>query len=207
ARLGIAERDRAKATLAAPFDGVISLRDVDPFVELSAGQPIFQIDSEGAFEVALSIPDTVVGQLNIGGPVTVETTGSDLCGCTGRITEIGAAAGVANAVPVTATLLDAPNGVLPGMAVEAAVAFDAGAASRGFLVPLVAIAPGDDEARGYVFKFDAAAGVVRRTAVTGAGVIDGNFIGVADGVAAGDVIAAAGVSLLRDGQPVTLLSR
>ncbi|MEM6490582.1 MAG: efflux RND transporter periplasmic adaptor subunit, partial [Pseudomonadota bacterium] len=33
ARLGIAERDRAKATLAAPFDGVISLRDVDPFVE------------------------------------------------------------------------------------------------------------------------------------------------------------------------------
>ncbi len=206
-RLGLIERDRANARLMAPFDGVISSRDVDPFVEVQRGQTVFQLDSEGAFEVEVSIPDSVVGRLTVGMPVTVAAPTVAGCGCTGRITEIGTTAGTANAVPVKAAILESPGGLLPGMAVEAGLVLSDDAGSQGFLVPLVAIAPGDQNARGYVFKYDAANSVVRKTPIVGEGGVSGNLIGVTEGVEPGDVIAAAGVSFLRDGQPVKLLGQ
>ena len=204
-RLGLIERDRSNARLMAPFDGVISLRDVDPFVEVQSGQTVLRLDSEGAFEVELSIPDSVIGRLTIGAPVTVAATTVAGCGCKGRITEIGTTAGAANAVPVKAAILESPGGLLPGMAVEAGLLLSDEAGSQGFLVPLVAIAPADANARGYVFKYDAENGVVRKTPIVGEGGVSGNLIGVTEGVEPGDIVAAAGVSFLRDGQPVKLL--
>ena len=108
---------------------------------------------------------------------------------------------------MTAAINEAPNGLLPGMAVEASVILTDDGGPRGFLVPLVAIAEGDENARGYVFKFDPQAGVVRRTAVRGDGSVSGNLVSIDEGVAAGDIIAAAGVSFLRDGQRVTLMGQ
>ncbi len=204
-RLGLAERDLSNAGLEAPFDGVIAVRDIEPFVEVSKGQTILQLDSDGALEIDLSIPDSVVSQLSVGAPITIEALTVAGCGCTGRITEIGAAAGAANAVPITAAILTSPGGLLPGMAVEASVVLANNDGPRGFLAPLVAIAPGDDTAQGYVFKYDSANGVVRKTPVQGAGVVSGNLVSIGEGVEAGDIIAAAGVSFLRDGQRVKLL--
>lgn len=206
-RLGIADRDAANANLTAPFDGVISLRDVEPFVEVSKGEAIFQIDSEGALEVELSIPDSVISRLVAGTPVMIEASTIAGCGCPGRITEVGVAAGSANAVPVTAAILESPGGLIPGMAVEASIMLSNRDGPRGFLVPLVAVAAGDDQSRGYVFKYDPAEGVVRRTAIKSEGIISGNLISVAEGVGAGDIVAGAGVSFLRDGQKVKLLGQ
>ena len=78
-RLGLAERDLSNTRLTAPFDGIIAVRDVEPFVEISKGQAILQIDSEDTFEVELSIPDSVVGRLSIGTPVAIEA--STVAGC------------------------------------------------------------------------------------------------------------------------------
>ena len=114
-RLGIAERELANARLVAPFDGVISLRDIEPFVEVQRGEPILQIDSEGALEVDLDVADSAVGRLVTGAPVTIDALPVAGCGCTGRVTEIGVTAGAANAVPVTAAILESPGGLLPGM--------------------------------------------------------------------------------------------
>ena len=127
------------------------------------------------------------------------------CGCDGRITEIGVASGAANAVQVTAVLSNPRDGILPGMSAEVDIPLTGGAEQTGFLVPLTAISPGDEKASGYVFVFDADAKVVRRTAVTpGDGVLE-NLVAVSSGVGAGDIVASAGVSFLRDGQTVKLL--
>ena len=206
-RLGLAERDQNNARLIAPFDGIIALRDVEPFTEVTTGQTIFQIDSEGSFEVELSIPDSVISRVKLGAPITVEARNVAGCGCAGRITEIGSTTGAANTVPVKAALLERVDGLLPGMAVEANLILSGNTGPRGYLLPLVAIAPGDETAPGYVFKFDAEAGVVRKTAVQAGETVSGNLVEVANGIDAGDVIAAAGVSFLRDGQRVTLMSR
>ncbi|MFT6581200.1 MAG: RND family efflux transporter MFP subunit [Alphaproteobacteria bacterium] len=194
-------------TLRAPFDGVISNREIEPFAEVAIGKTAFQLDSKGAYKVELEVPDTVVGQISVGAPVTVEIRSVKGCGCKARVTEIAAVSGAANAVTVTATILESPDGLLPGAAVEASIAFARrDGDNRGFLVPLVAIAPGDGEARGYVFKYDAETGMVKKTEVSGK-YASGNMIGVSKGVAAGDIIAAAGVSFLRDGQRVKLMGQ
>jgi len=205
-RLGLAERDLANSRLIAPFDGSIATRNIDPFVEIAVGQEAFRLDSEGALEVDLSIPDTIIGRLSIGTPVIVETRTVGGCGCRGRVTEIGSASGTANAVPVTAAILENPDGLLPGSAVEVSVLLADERLDRGYMVPLVAIAPGDDEAMAYVFKFDTEAGQVKRTPVQVENTISGNLVEVSEGVGAGDVIAAAGVSFLRDGQTVRLMN-
>lgn len=206
-RLGIAERDRTNSSLTAPFDGVIAVRDVEPFVDVSPGQTVFQLDSDGAFEVNLSVPDKVVRRLAIGAPLAIDVRTVPGCGCTGRISEIGAASSEANAVSVTGAVLQGASGLLPGMAAEVGVQLASDGGPRGLLVPLVAIAAGDDAARGYVFKYDADEGVVRKTPIKGSGSIDGNLVAVTEGVDAGDIVAAAGVSFLRDGQRVKLMGQ
>ncbi|MGF1551231.1 MAG: efflux RND transporter periplasmic adaptor subunit [Paracoccaceae bacterium] len=204
-RLGTAERALNRATLTAPFDGLIASREVEPFQDVAAGQALFRINAEGAREAVVSVSDSVVGRVPLGASVTVDVATVAGCGCTGRIIEIGAAAEAANAVPVRVAILDGPDGLLPGMVAEVAITLDGGAAEAGFLVPLSAIAPGDEAARGYVFVFDQDAGVVRRTPVQGGeGAVD-NLVAVVEGVAPGDVVASAGVSFLRDGQAVRLM--
>lgn len=206
-RLGLVDRDLSKSTLRAPFDGVIVSRDLEPFTEISRGEPVLRLDSEGSMEVNISVSDAVVERIVAGAPVTIKASTVSGCGCEGRITEIGAQAGTANTVPVTAVVTRSAAGLIPGMGVEVGVALQQDEIARGYLVPIQSIAPGDDAAQGYVFKFDPDSGVVRRTPISGSSVVDGNLVGVSEGVAAGDIVAAAGVSFLRDGQKVTLLQR
>ncbi|MEM8992792.1 MAG: efflux RND transporter periplasmic adaptor subunit [Pseudomonadota bacterium] len=204
-RLGTAERNLRNATLTAPFDGLIASRDVEPFQEVASGQSLFQINSDGALEVIISVSDAVVNRLVPGATATVDVPTVAECGCTARIIEIGTASGTANTVTVKAALLDGPPSLLPGMSTEVTVALDGTGDDDGFLIPLTAIAAGDEAAPGYVFIFDPDARVVRKTPVRGGDSALDNLVSVVEGVSAGDVVAAAGVSFLRDGQTVKLL--
>ncbi len=204
-RLSIAERNLANSTLTAPFNGKIAERSVEPFQEASAGQTLFLINAEGALEIDISVSDSIVSRLNAGATVTVNVPNSDGCGCTARITEIGTASGAANAVTVTAALLDGPAALLPGMSAEVQVPLGQAEGDAGFLIPLTAIAPGDDEAGGYVFLSDADEEVVKRTPISSGDGLSGNLVAIVGDIQAGDIIAAAGVSFLRDGQRVKLL--
>lgn len=206
-RLGIAERELAKASLLAPFDGVIAERNIEPFIEVSRGETVLRIDSEGTMEIEFSVSDSVVDRLSVGATISIEASSVNGCGCEGRVSEIGSQASAANVVPVTAVVTKSNAGLIPGMGVEVGVKLSDTSNNQGYLVPLVAIAPGDEQARGYVFKFDADAGVVRKVPVTGGGGVNGNFVGLSEGVQAGDIVAAAGISFLRDGQPVKLMDQ
>jgi len=74
---------------------------------------------------------------------------------------------------------------------------------EGFLIPFAA-ARAEPEDRFSVFVYDAQSSTVARRPVRTGGVRD-NEIAVLEGLQEGDIIATAGVSFLRDGQPVTLL--
>ena len=118
---------------------------------------------------------------------------------------MGSASGSANAVTVRASILDAPAGLIPGMAAQVSVRLSGGEGDRGYLVPLVALAPGDENANSYIFRFDPDSRTVVKTPVTGGTGIQGQLVEIREGVNAGDIIASAGVSFLRDGQSVKLL--
>lgn len=65
-QLSIAERDLKNTRLAAPFDGFISSRTVDPHVEISLGEELFRIDAEGDLEVEIRIPENLVSFVSMG---------------------------------------------------------------------------------------------------------------------------------------------
>lgn len=208
-KLGTAERNLRETRLLAPFDGLIASQNVEQFQEVQGGEAIFQINADGALEVDISIPDVIVGRIAPGAPVRIDVNANAKCGCEGRISEIGVASGAANAVTVTAVLADPADGLLPGMAAEVGVILSGGEDSPGYLVPITAIAPGDEPSTGFVFVYDPESSTVRKTAVTnntrrGGGVVE-NLIPIGEGVSAGDIVASAGVSFLRDGQTVKLL--
>lgn len=210
-KLASAERNLGETKLRAPFDGLIASRNIEEFQEVPAGSAVFQINADGALEVDIAVPDRIVGRIAAGAPAEIDVTAVPGCGCTGRISEVGVASGAANAVTVTAIVTDPAPGLLPGMAAEVGVRLVGGTENVGFLVPITAIAPGDDQAQGYVFVYDPDTGTVRRTPISGdrsgdprQGVFE-NLVPVGNGVGAGDIVAAAGVSFLRDGQTVKLM--
>ena len=96
---------------------------------------------------------------------------------------------------------------MPGASAIATVLFAGRGTARGYLIPIVAVAAGEDGNTdgAYIFKYSADKGTVSRIRIK-AGEGRDNLIEVTDGVQLGDVIAAAGVSFLRDGQKVKLLA-
>jgi RND family efflux transporter MFP subunit len=204
-KLNLAKRDLEKTELVAPFDGVIAAKHADPFQEVARGEKIFDIYIEGAMEVVLSIPETQIGDLYLGLPAEVTFPADRIEPTAGRVSEIGSSASEANAFPVKVALVDAPASVLPGMTAEASLLLGGEDDETTYLIPFSAIAPGEESGRGYVFVFDQTSSTVTRRPVRGAGVRD-NRVLISEGIAAGDIVAVAGVSFLRDGQKVKLLS-
>ncbi|WP_417320191.1 efflux RND transporter periplasmic adaptor subunit [Emcibacter sp.] len=204
-RLNSAIRNHKNATLRAPFEGVIAERSIEPFTEIATGQTAFLINSQGALEVTILVPAKLISRLAIGQPVSVSSNSVSSCGCEARITEIGSAAEVTNAVAVKATLYDPPAALLPGTAAEATIALAGQDSNRGYLVPLVAISPAQASGGAFVFKYVEETGTVKKVQIKGTAGRD-NLIAVTQGVEPGDILAAAGVSFLRDGQKVKLLN-
>ncbi len=203
-RLNLARRDLEKTVLEAPFDGVIANKFVDPFQEVARGEKLFEIYAEGAMEVVVSVPENAIGEVYLGLPAEIAFPSEQVESQKGRVSEVGSVAGDANAFPVKVALADPPESVLPGMTADVALLLGESGARTSYLVPVSAIAAGDEPGQGYVFVFDAETSTVNRTEIKGKGVQD-NRVNITEGVAPGDVIAVAGVSFLRDGQQVKLM--
>jgi len=204
-KLNLARRDLEKTVLRAPFDGVIAARQADPFQEVARGEKIFDIYIEGAMQVRLSVPETVIHQFNVGLPATISFPNEKIPPQEGRISEVGTVATEANAFTIKVALTSPPAELRPGMTAEATLLLGNETGEQTFLLPLSAIAPGDEPGRGYVFLFDEATSTVKKTPVRGAGGVRDDEVLIAEGVAAGDTVAVAGVSFLHDGQRVKLL--
>ncbi len=205
-KVNLAKRDLRLTELRAPYVGSISKKHIDAFVEVKTGQPVYDIEAIGALEVRFDIPETIISRISLGMPTTVRFPTAQDRILQARITEIGSAAGTANAFPVKAGLVDPPAEVRSGMTTENTILLKEEGAESGFLVPLAAIAPADQPGQGYAFVYDAATQTVKKTLVKGTGGTD-NFTNIYEGIKAGDIIAVAGVTFLSDGQKVKLMQQ
>ena len=75
---------------------------------------------------------------------------------------------------------------------------------QGFIVPFQALLPAPEPDRGFAFVYDPQTSTVKKTAVSSRGSEDKEAI-IYEGLAAGDIIAVAGVSFLADGMKVKLM--
>ena len=200
----LARRDLDKTILRAPFDGVIASKFVDPFQEVARGEKVFEIYREGAMEVVVSVPETMIGRIHLGLPADIGFPSEQVQSLTGEVSEVGTAASEANAYPVKVALADPPERVLPGMVAEVTFVLDADRGVPSYLVPVSAIVAGDSPDQGYVFLYDRETSTVKKTEIGRRGV-QGNQLRVSDGVAPGDAVVVSGVTFLSDGQKVKLM--
>jgi multidrug efflux pump subunit AcrA (membrane-fusion protein) len=94
--------------------------------------------------------------------------------------------------------------VKPGMTAEASLTITEEDRKPGYLVPIQAILPSKEPNRGFAFVYDPETSRVKKTQVRSRGTEQKKVI-VDEGLAAGDIIAVAGVSFLADGMEVKLM--
>lgn len=207
-KLKLAKRDLRLTVLVAPFDGSIAARSVDPFVKVLPGTKLFEINAEGSLDVEFDIPETIIGRVQLGLPIKIKmpTLNGDVTSA-GKITFIGSEAGVANAFPAKAQILNPPDFIKPGMTADIDLKLSSINKAVGYLVPISAILAGDDASLGYVFIFNPKTSTVTKTPIKASGVMStSNRVEIIKGLAYGDIIAVAGVNFLNDGQQVKLMT-
>ena len=206
-QLSLAKRDLAKTVLRAPFDGVVAERFVDAFNEVARGQRLFDIYMEGGMEVAISIPESEIKGIYLGLDSEIRfptIAGSEF---KGDVTEISSVASVANAFPVKVTILEPGKQVRPGMTAEVTLALGGEGEAGAYMIPIMALVPGDYPDSATIFVYDSSTSTVRKKQVSGrVGIRKNSFIATS-GIKAGDIIAVAGVSFLEDGQKVRLMPK
>lgn len=216
ARLNLARRDLRRSVLRAPFDGAISVREIEPAMKVASGQVAFEMDSgETGLRVEVQMPENLIARVAQGDEVSVSfpSDGSAPLDDGGTknwdavISEVGTRAGTGNAFPLRADLVETPEGLRPGMTAEVhfQLARDEGGilGLEGFLIPFAA-ARADANDQFSVFVYDPETSTLQQRSIQPGGVRD-NEIAVLEGLSEGEIIATAGVAFLSDGQEVALM--
>jgi RND family efflux transporter MFP subunit len=206
-QLDLANHNLDRSKLVAPFSGTVARVDVKSFAQVAAGQPILTLYSDDRFEMSFLVPAQTFQSLKVGQDVAVQVADLPDVALKGDVKELGSKAEQVSAFPVVIRLDNSMAGLNAGMSVEVAIEEPLSGGSSGFLVPLTVLAPGggkEPQGAASIFLYDGASSTVKKHSVRIGGVRDNRLV-VTDGLAAGDIVASAGVSYLVDGQKVKLL--
>ena len=210
AQLGLARRDLRKTQMKAPFNGTISVKEIEPYMELPAGKAVFGLDGvESGFEVSAAVPDSLVIHLSPGdeAEVVFPTLNNRKVG--GVVTEIGSRSRAASTYPVTVQLQEQFDDFRSGMSVEVAFEFIPKSETgepleTGLAAPVSAFVVGEGNTS-FVFIYDQQSTTVKKTQVKTVALRENDVIVEPGALKAGDIIATAGVPFLNDGQKVNLM--
>lgn len=201
-----------KADLKAPFDGIINSVEVESFANVAVGAPVATFYQAEGFEASLSVNYLVSQQLVVGKDVTVRLADNPAVILKGIVSELGSRADTVSSFPLVVKLTGSSPELKAGMAVEISIEFPV-PTGNGFLLPLTVLpfegqivdgggpnnpAPTD------VYVFDEPTSTVKKRQIIIGGIRENQFIAI-EGISAGERVASAGVSFLRDGQKVKLL--
>jgi RND family efflux transporter MFP subunit len=204
-RLELARQQLSYTRLVAPVAGAVAEVRAEVNENVQAGQEVVRLAAEEGYEVVVTVPESLIGQIRYGQDVRV--TFDALPGRTfgGTVIEVGVTTStMGTAFPVKARLVDDDPGIRPGMAAELEFRFEAPGEGAHFRVPPHAVA--EDRAGRFVFVVEpgeAGRGVVRRREVT-VGSLTPAGLEVREGLDEGDRLVTAGISQIEDGDTVKL---
>lgn len=210
--LETAKQKVERATLIAPFDGVVGALEVDSYATVAAGSPIASLYSDASFETGFSVNFDIVNRLVVGKEAIVTLADRPEVQLRAAVSELGSRADTISSFPVLVTLTESHPILKAGMAVAVGLEF-AVLDGEGYALPLHVLALNNKSEVGSapssspdvtIFVFDEATSTVRAREVKIGGISKNNVI-VIGGVEPGDRVASAGVSFLRDGLQVKLI--
>jgi membrane fusion protein (multidrug efflux system) len=197
----------ARKTIRAPFSGELGIRQVNLGQYLAAGSPIVPLQSLNPIYVNFSVPQQVVGQVQVGQNIRITTDALPGLQFTGRVNAIDSIVDqTTRNVQLQATLANPQGKLRPGMFVQVEV----GVGAKRSVLPLpasaISYAPFGDS----VFivtdlkspNGQAYHGVRQQfVKVDGA---RGDQVGVVSGLNPGDEVVTSGVFKLRNGAAVSV---
>jgi RND family efflux transporter MFP subunit len=206
--LANAENDLIDTRLIAPFTGYVNHKLVENHEIVTPGQPIISLVDLKTIEVALGLPEDLVGRLPDFESYQVAfeaVPGSEFAA---TLKEVGKTPdATSRAYPLTLILERAANTLVrPGMAAQVRINVSADARERRFKVPVQALFnPGGDKSS--VWIFDAQTQTVRPQEVWVEKLNRQQGVEVSGDLTPGQWVVTAGVHHLQPGQKVRLLKK
>jgi len=203
--LEIARLNVSYTRLTADAECSIASLNVEVNENVASGQQVAAVSCGDAYEVTLDLPESLIGSVDEWTPVTVRFGAIPDAEFSGEISEITVASGAgAAAFPVVVRIIGSHPALRSGLAADVTFQFDSAASlDGGFVLPVNAVISDPTGTFVFVAETGEAAGeaVVRRRDVT-LGELSESGIEVTDGLAIGDRVITAGISVIREGQRV-----
>lgn len=204
--LEIARLNVSYTRLTAGTECSIASIDVEVNENVASGQQVASVSCGDAFEVALELPESLIGSIDEWTPVTLRFGALPKEEFSGEISEIAVASAAGSAAfPVVIKIIGSHPSLRSGLAADVTFQFDSSSAEGVFVLPVDAVVK--DPAGTFVLIAEASEAddeaVVRRRAVT-LGELTQSGIEVVEGLAVGDRVITAGISVIREGQRVLI---
>lgn len=204
ASLQAARDEVAYTNLQAPFTGTVVSTYVENFETIRAEQPIVRVVDNTRVEFRINIPETLISLLPAIQNVRIRFDAYPDAEITAEVYEVGSEASeVTRTYPVTLVMDQPPDfEILPGMAGRAMGEAATPVADRSNVpvVPVTAVFAPQAGGASHVWSVDDSGRVSLRQVETGRLVSGG--VEVTSGLESGQLIAAAGVHFLTEGQTV-----
>jgi RND family efflux transporter MFP subunit len=207
AEVNIARKAIEDSEIRAPRAGTISATYAEAFTAVRAKEAVLRLLDTSSIEMVVQVPENLISLTPHVTNVRVVYDAFPDRPVPAKIKEISnEASQTTRTFPITLTM-EQPEDfkILPGMAGRASADLDADYNPRGgYQIPTSAVftvSDADDPQRSFVWIVDEESGTVSRREVQ-TGELERFGIVITDGIAVGDVVVTAGVSVLREGQKV-----
>ena len=197
AQLANVTKQLDKASVQAPFTGVVSQRQVNAGDVVSPGTALFTVVDPGSMQLEASVPAEALAQVRVGMPVEFKVNGYPTRTFTGHITRVNPTADPATRqVKIVAELPNVGNSLVGGLFAEGRVS------SETRTAPLVPLAAVDERGlrpnvirlrNGRIEKVDVTLGIRDAAAET---------VEITSGLAAGDTLLLGAARGISPGTPV-----
>jgi RND family efflux transporter MFP subunit len=197
AQLANINKQLDKASVQAPFDGVVSVRSVNAGDVVSPGTALSTVVDPGSMQLEASVPADALGDVRVGMPVDFTVNGYPNRHFTGRITRVNPTADpTTRQVKILASIPNVGNTLVGGLYAEGRVS------SESHTAPMVPIAAVDERGlrptvvrlkNGKVEKVEVALGIRDQAAET---------VEITSGLAPGDTVLLGAARGISPGTPV-----
>ncbi len=202
------EATLAKKVIRAPFDGRISIRQVELGQVLSPGTPIASLQSVSPIHAEFWLPQQAIAELRPGQKVALRTDAYPEARWDGELTTVNPEVDVATRnVRVRATFSNDDGRLRPGMFANVDVV--SGEKKTALVIPATAVlyAPYGDSVFAIEQSKDEKGGAVAaiaRQKFVRLGERRGDFVAVLSGLSAGETVVGGGAFKLRNGMAVAV---
>lgn len=204
-------RKLAKAQLGytrlyAPIRGKIATVDSEVNENVSSGQQIVVLSSEGDLEVNLGLPESYISNVNVLDKVDVVFSSQTAETFVGVVSEVSfAISSQTSTYPVVVKIEGDTKSIRPGMAASVTFKINTTSVSEPDLLIVPGQAVGEDEKGNFVFTLEANDDhyLAKRQTVN-IGQLTSNGFEIVDGLEEGELVATAGLQTLLDGMKVRL---